>query len=49
MIGSMEFDDDWTMNPNTGTWGPGDMPMMTLQHLEVVIQDITCQHLLKDV
>ena len=26
MIGSMEFDDEWTMNPNTGSWGPGDLP-----------------------
>ena len=26
MIGSMEFDDEWTMNPNTGSWTPGDLP-----------------------
>ena len=26
MVGTVEFDDEWTMNPNTGSWTPGDMP-----------------------
>ena len=25
--GSIKFDDDWSMNPTTGSWGFGDMPM----------------------
>ena len=27
MVGSIEFDDNWTMNPKTGSWSPGDIPM----------------------
>jgi len=26
MIGSVEFDDHWTLNPKSGMWAPGDMP-----------------------
>ena len=39
-------EDDWSMNPSTGMWGFGDIPMDDSPS-GGVIQDMACQHLPK--